>query len=165
MVQAIASCCKNVEFYDYSRMYVTESSLSVGIDEDFRMTLIADDIHYMSGLSGFGFNETLAFDCDKGWGGMKHNIVEVSITSSSNFDSTHFSNETLVDLFDYELFVGDGKSEFRSLSELNDYSSDHLTLRIAARPGMDLSHSFEVKVTKSNGEVIEVMTNEITWQE
>ncbi len=129
------------------------------------MTLFADDMQYMSILRDFGFSKTLAFDCDKGWGGMKYNIVEVSITSSSDFDNTHLANEPLEDLFEYEVFMGDGQFEYRSLNDLNDYSSDHLTLKLVPRPTMELSHVFNVKVTKSNGEVMEVVTNEITWQE
>lgn len=165
VAQTIASCCKNVEFYDYSTMYVTESSLLVGIDENFGMTLFADDVQYMSIFRDFGFKETVAFDCDKGWGGMKHHIVEVSITSASDFDSTHASNVPLTDLFEYEVFLGEGQIEYRNLNELNDYSSDNLTLRLVARPSLELTHVFKVNVTKSNGEILEVGTKEITWQE
>ena len=76
-----------------------------------------------------------------------------------------FSNAPLTELFEYEVYLGEGRFEYRNLDELIDYCSDHLPLRFTTQPSISLKHIFKVTINKSNGEVREAETKEVTWQE
>ncbi|AHM62933.1 hypothetical protein D770_23440 [Flammeovirgaceae bacterium 311] len=166
IVQTIASCCGHVKFYDYDSMIVSESDLVIEDGENLELRLDAQNIDFLSfRLSQLGHNQSFAYDCDKGWGGMKHRITDITIVSDSDFDYSHAVGISLDDLFMYSKFRGDGQYEWVELTDLNDYNSNSITLKLKTRPTNGLNHKFFITITKSNSELIKVESNTIEWVE
>ncbi len=70
LFQFISSCCRNVKYYDFTKMDVQLSSNIIKQDENLTIKLIAIDLEYLSlNLSDFGFASSFALSCDDGWGG------------------------------------------------------------------------------------------------
>lgn len=166
-IQFIASCCRSVQYYDFTEMTYELSNTIINQDEELSIELFAADVEYISSnLSDLGFSNALAFDCDDGWGGMKYPFEEIEITSSSNFNNDFSSNENLISLFQIRKFLGNGEFEFVSIEEINleEIQTINVELLLTEKPTIDESHVFTIKMVKSNEEEIIIEIEEISWQ-
>ena len=87
LIQFISSCCKNVKYYDFSEMTYEVSNTIIEQDDILSIELLAIDLEFVaSNLNKFAFSNVIAFDCDDGWGGMKHPIERIEIRSNTDFN-------------------------------------------------------------------------------
>ena len=165
LIQFISSCCKNVKYYDFSEMTYEVSNTIIEQDDILSIELLAIDLEFVaSNLNKFAFSNVIAFDCDDGWGGMKHPIERIEIRSNTDFNDEFSSNKNLIDLFQIRKFIGNGEFELQPLSEQEEIQSDNLVLELHERPTISMAHSFSIKLIKSNTQEINIEIEEIIWQ-
>lgn len=168
VIQFIASCCRDVKFFDYTQMEALVADTELEVGDSLLLDLIPTDLNFMaSQLQDLGFATAWSLSCDEGWGGMRHPVGKIEITSNAPFNDSHGANQVLNDLF--ELMVFDSASpggHFHSLSEATstDLSGQALSLLLVRRPTLSQTHVFTIKLTKSNQEVVTVETPAIVWQ-
>lgn len=167
LIQFIASCCKNVKYYDFTAMTYELSNTIIEQAEELSIELFATDVEYLSStLNELGFSSTLAFNCDDGWGGMKHPLEKIEITSNANFNNEFSANDNLSSLFLISNFLGNGEFEFKPIeaTNLEEIQTLNLEFLLKEKPTMADKHTFTIKMTKTNSEKIVVEIEEITWQ-
>ncbi|MEM7659351.1 MAG: hypothetical protein AAF399_24740, partial [Bacteroidota bacterium] len=88
------------------------------------------------------------------------------ITSSAPFNAEFAANENLASLFQIETFLGQGETAVFPLIEVLEepLSVDHFFLYLNERPTEFQNHVFQFRLTRSNGAMISVSTEEILWE-
>jgi len=163
ILQTIVSCCKEVEFFNFSSFSIQESSLEIATNQLLELEIFPDDLEYTSYLKDFGISQSYALDCDDGWGGAKYEIIDIQVRSNSDFDSTHLKGEYLDDLFVYKVYGDNETVSFKSLTELTKYELYHIDLKLLNSPKMDSLHQFEIIITKENSETLISFSKDIKW--
>ncbi|MEN0005301.1 MAG: hypothetical protein AAF798_14200 [Bacteroidota bacterium] len=170
VLQLAVTCCRHLQFYDYSRMKITAIDEQVAIDEELTIELTPTDFHFTGmRLSPLGTSSLLA-SCDKGWNGMKFPFTNIVVNSDSDFDATHLTGTSMNDYFQFRYFAEGSTAgfDFITIEELlaqepDGIEIDLIVLLLKERPSLEQVHRFKIVLTKSNGEVIELETEPITW--
>ena len=97
--------------------------------------------------------------------GLKYAITKIRITSNHDFDSTHLKGQLLNDLIHMDSFgtaipVSDSLLN-SSILFYHPYSLTHFTL--TQSPTLDSIHTFQFEFTKSNGNSVSGLSEEIIW--
>lgn len=167
-IQFIASCCRDVKFFDYTQMEALVANTALQTGDSLQLDLIPTDIHFIaSQFQDLGFAAAWSLSCDEGWGGMKLPVVNIEITSNAAFDNSHPANQSLNDLFKLRVFdTSISAEQYHSLPEVvsDDLSKQALSLLLTDRPTLSQTHVFTIKLTKINQEVITVESPAINWQ-
>ncbi len=165
-LQFIASCCSFVKYFDYTQLSVELSNTTLTASDSLIIYVLAEDITYLSNhIHTLGLTATTAISCDEGWGGMKHPIENIIITSHQDFDSEHPTGEQLNDLFQIRVFNTDNEIEYKPLSEIEfPFSADNVELLLVDSPTINSEHQFSITFTKSNESILNIATDIITWE-
>lgn len=167
LIQFIFSCCKDVQYYDFTEMSVVLSDTSIKIEDNLSIELLANDVEYLSNnFSSLGYTTAFATSCDKGWGGMKYPFEKIEIISDVNFSSKLPAKEDLTSLFQIKIFSRNGGFNFVPVEEIDfkERQTTNIEFLLKERPEMEDTHSFTIKLVKSNEEEIIIKTEEIIWQ-
>lgn len=164
--QLIVSCCKDVEFIDFTEITFKSDQTLLIQGDTLSFEIWADDLKYLGAtLNDFGFSKTMAFSCVEGLDGMKFPVQTVQITSNNDFDPTHLAGTSLNDLF-FEKSYNEVSSEqellpLKAEGFMNQGIADLLLL---SSPQLEQRHTFTLTFEKSNGEVVTGTTEEIKWE-
>lgn len=156
-----------MKYYDFTEMTYEISNKLIPEDEELSIELFATDVEYLSlNLVNIEFTSALAFNCDDGWGGMKHPFEKIEITSSADFNNELSANNDLTEMFLIRTFTGNGNFEFKSIGETNfeEFPTTNMEFLLRERPTVDNKHTFTIRMTKSNSEEIVLEIEEIIWQ-
>jgi len=169
-IQFISSCCReNLRFYDYTKMTAQLSDNFIASNESLTLRLIPSDLEYLSYNSiNLGFTSAFAVSCEYGFDGMKFPFNKLEITSSSDFDDQHFADDDLASLFLWRKISEVGELELVEISNIRNEvfpgEFEAIEFVLNKRPTLDLKHKFKIKLTKSNGEEINIETEEVEWR-
>ncbi|MEL7120083.1 MAG: hypothetical protein AAFO07_11600 [Bacteroidota bacterium] len=170
ILQLLFSCCRSVQYYDYSQMEVITPDEQISITEELLIELKPLDLRFIGYKTGqFGFSFSMAINCDEGWNGMKFPITSIEVISNANFDSIHQAGDSMNDYFLFKRFLSSDQFEYISIEDLltdapEGVNVDHVDLILQKRPNLARTHQFTITLTKSNGTTISLETNPISWE-
>lgn len=113
-------CCDHLKYYVYNGIdvvvrnaYITQNDiLSFGYNYRGSNYLLQVKNNINLGISLY------AYDCDRGYGGAKHPLVRISVTSDSDFDDAHPANTPLNDIIYANGITLEGEIAYGRISEL-----------------------------------------------
>ena len=158
--------CDDVKYYDFSTMDIIVMNPVVDINDSLVFQLRPLDVEYLAyqyPVAGMA-NTALAFDCDDGWGGMKHDITKTEITSNADFSDRYPAGSSLNDIVTIDALVEPHKIQYSKLETVDLSKSVWSNMYIDRRPTLDSTHQLTVALYKSDGETITTESGEIVWE-
>lgn len=164
--QLVISCCRDAkEFIDFTKIELIVEQEGVITNDSLSIIVFPEDFRYVAGsFSNFGFNNTMAFSCEEGWGGMKFPVQSVEITSNKDFDKDHLAGTSLNDLFMQFGPDENFKYTFQMIEAEGFMDSGGTDLKLFIAPSLDKTHEFTLTFSKSDGTVISGTTDAIEWE-
>ncbi len=166
IIQLLASCCDEKEYYDFTEMTAVVSENQIAENENLTIELRAGELEFLScNFASFGFTEALATSCENGTKGMKYPFTEITVTSDADFTEDYPAASDLRPLFLVNRYTAEGEYQFVGLDQVDlaEISSNVMSLYLSQSPAIDLQHSFSIKLTKSNGDTIDLTTEPVNW--
>ena len=157
--------CPPEKHTDFKSIKVRVEDTNVKLYENLKFKILRDNIIYLTSLkSTMNFGGALyAFTpCEPGYMGEKYEIVKVSIKSDRNFSTDLPAGAELASI----IYLNEGStvSPDRNVTEVPFEFVLRRLLYIKVKPFLNKKHIFKIEVTKSNGEVYIVNTEEITFE-
>ena len=104
-------------------------------------------------------------DCPKGYRGEKYPVVNIRISSNSDYNENYLSGTYLTDFIQVRVILN-GRWDWgflKNFSFENNYIDKRFIL-IEERPTISKTHTFTVEFEKSNGEIVSRISQEISWE-
>ena len=172
VVDACLKCKADpLPYYDFEEIILySENGVNEVLNgETFLFTSRMGDVYYLAS-NDFSLNLTsnaiAREECPTdGWEGFKYGIDSISITSSSDWDSTHRAGTNLDELVYFKRVWNNGE-EYGLLSEARNFyiiKENGSSFEIRTSPTENLKHVFHLIYYKSSGETVEGATDTITW--
>lgn len=169
----------NLEFTDYKGFEVAINNPEIEIDSvntpSFEILLTVDSVFLIAQhvSSGFGLLSP-AYGCSclgEGFRGDKFPVVAIDVFSDHPFKSDYIPETNLNHIFEIDAFDNTGQPAFQIINEVNQFprlanEGGRLHLRTNETPdsiGTDISYRFDVVITKSDGTILTVTTEEVRW--
>ncbi|MCK7591750.1 DUF5034 domain-containing protein [Subsaxibacter sp. CAU 1640] len=168
----LISCgCPDENYVDFSEISLLPDFNIVSEGEFLNLYVSIEDLYYTTSVNSFSNLNYIANAttvCEKGRDGLKYPIVNVSVFSDSDFDSEHPAGTDLSDIFKaYGLYEYNGTLTPTDYDFINLLDPAYLTgtsYVMESRPQIDMTHRFEVRFEKVNGEIVNGFSEEITWE-
>ncbi|MGE0589480.1 MAG: hypothetical protein AB7O48_12960 [Cyclobacteriaceae bacterium] len=150
--------CDDFKHYDYTQIEVTASKKVVGPKDDLTLIVNPIDFRFVAYQSSGIFGRAVAAtSCDQGWGGPKFPIEKMEVFSDADFNDDFKA----FDLLNDELYILDDND---NLVDIGDVPYREFTrLHFKNRPKDNKKFKFTVRVTRSDGSVIEGVSEEVRW--
>lgn len=170
VIAILSSCldkiCKDKKYFDFNTMTIHIESTEIVANDSLSFHIRTTDGHYLGSNSArFSLiSSASAFDCDEGWGGLKYPVTKIEITSDSDFNDDYPANSILNGLVSVDAWTEESR-EMRNmaLDEVNITGNFESQMYISDMPSISKEHKLTIKLSKSDGKVIDSKTDMIIW--
>lgn len=167
------------EFQDYAGFNV--GFLTTEIDSlssrTLEIELVADSVHLIAQNCKTNYSLGLiskAYGCSclpDGFRGDKFPIVAIDVYANRPFKSDYQTRTNLNHIFEVMARNNFGDIDFQIINDVNEFPnvldfSERLSLRTMAVPdstGLDHPYTFEIVITRNDGSIKTVVTEEVRW--
>lgn len=169
----------NFEFIDYKGfdIAVNNTEIDTIVSRSFEILLTADSVHFIAQCNPNGLGLGLltpAYGCSclpEGFRGDKFPILAIDIFANHPYKEELIAESNLNHIFEINAIDEFGNQTIQTINEVNRFplineTGGQLFIRTEEAPdstGMDIPYTFEVVITKSNGEILRMMTDEVRW--
>lgn len=159
--------CPPEKYSDFRSIKVQVENPKVSVNENLKFAISRDNIIYLtasrSNLNFGGLVYAMSPPCEKGYLGERFSIEQISVKSDRDF-SINFPAGTQLNAI---IFVYEGDTTgFPDRSMLTFPLEGILgrNIYIDLKPTLSKKHIFTIQLKKSNGEIYQTKTEEITFQ-
>jgi len=166
--------CGNINappFYDFKSLIISPNQNEISNGEKLELTIQLDELEYLTFVQpkfSFGLLNK-AYGCTPlppGYDGPKFPIATIEVSSNQDFNSDNLANSLLNKFITLRYFDELIPLDQANIDQLNFIEADHSTkgLILETTPdSLNIEHTFTIKITKSNGEIIENSVSGVVW--
>lgn len=157
--------CPPEKFTDFKSIELRVENPNVSVNQNFKFAILRANLIYLTASrTNMNFGGALfAFSpCEAGYMGERYGISNISIKSNRSFSANLAAGSelrTIVYLDEQNSITAD-----RTVAEVQTYFVLKNNLYIKAKPILNKKHIFKIEVEKSNGEIYQTTTEEITFE-
>ena len=171
VVDACLKCNDDVlPYFDYQELTMHyRNGKEIYVGRDFVLSVRLDGFNYLAENNSFGMIPTMMATqpCTRnGYDGVKYPLDSVRIISESDWDPDHPAGNSLNDVFYVEQwwdYDGEEYIQLGSNQGIPLVEAGSTVFQARTFPAQSLEHVFHLTYYKSNGELVEGVTDTITW--
>ena len=159
-------------FYDFQSLNITPNQNEISIGDQLELTLELSEFSYLA-FHRPTFSLGLinkAYGCSPlppGYDGPKFPIEKIELTSDQNFNNDFPADSSLNELVVLKYFNDIVPLTQADMNQINfeEPENTQKILTIEATPDeLNIEHTFTLKITKSNGDIVENSISGIVWK-
>ena len=160
--------CANKKYLDFNTISIHVNSTEILQGDSLAFEIRMTDGYFLGWHSPpFSLinNAYAIVYCDEGWGGLKYPLTNIEITSDSDFNDDYPANTLLNELVRIdEWVIASREFKNRKLNEASISNNLENKMYISQKPERSKEHVFKVRLFKSDGSVIEAVTDQVVWK-
>ncbi len=167
IIRFLSSCegwCDHVKYYNFTQIELISENQYITKNDSLKLNVRQLDNEFLACKTENLINSAYAFDCDKGWGGMKYSITKIEFTSDADFNADYPANSILNDLITINAWIEPNEYQYIKLNEANLTESLWSDMYIVSSPNIEKKHILTVKIYRENGDTLIANSEEIIWE-